>query len=454
MPLFRGRRSPLHKRPSLPKLAPPRPLDPRLFEVKEHVLANGLRIRLLEDHSVPATTLYTFFRVGSRNERPGITGIAHLFEHMMFNGAAKYGPKEFDRLLEGNGGQSNAYTSNDVTAYFEDFATEALELVLDLESDRMRSLAITPEMLESEREVVKEERRLHVDNETMGLLDEELFAISYAAHPYRWPVIGWMSDIESIQREDCLEFFRTYYAPNNASLWLVGDFRSEQVLKLIERYYGDIPSGPPIPAFTLAESPQRGERRSEVHFPAQAHALAVGYKGTRACDPDTPVLDVLQYALSAGEGARLVRALEYDQVLAADVLVDFPWKIDPGLFVVLADLNPGVKPEKALAVIDRELQRIAEKGIGERELARAKGLLRAHHLREMAPNSGRAHALGQHEVIVGDWRSAIELSSRYAAVTNADVKRVARALFEPNRRSVVTLVPEKPASRRKGAARG
>ncbi len=455
-----ARRSPSRpspgRRPSLPRLAPPRPLDPRLFDVREHQLANGLRIRLLEDHSVPATTLYTFFRVGSRNERPGITGIAHLFEHMMFNGAAKYGPKEFDRLLEGNGGQSNAYTSNDVTAYYEDFATEALELVLDLESDRMRSLAISPEMLESEREVVKEERRLHVENEIMGLLDEELFGVAYLSHPYRWPVIGWMRDIESIRREDCLSFFKTWYAPNNASLWLVGYFDSDRVLKLIERYYGDIPSGPAIPEFVLTEAPQRGERRSEVHFPAQSHALAIGYKATKSADPDTPVLDVIQYALSAGEGGRLVRALEYDQLLAAEVFVDFPWKIDPGLFVVLADLNPDVKPEKALSVIDRELAKVADKGIDERELLRAKGLLRAHHLREMAPNSGRAHALGQHEALVGDWRSAIELANRYAAVTNADIKRVARQVFDRKQRTVVTLVPEQPArpARRAGKSRG
>src|SRR4051812_44840022 len=188
------------------------PLDVRDFPVQEHALPNGLQIRLLPDRELPIATLYSFFRVGSRNERPGITGIAHLFEHMMFNGAKKYGSKEFDRVLESRGGTSNAYTSNDMTAYYEDFASDALETVIDLESDRMRSLAITPETLKSEREVVKEERRLRVDNDIVGMLDEALSSIVWKAHPYHCPVIGWMADINAITREDAQQFFRTYYA--------------------------------------------------------------------------------------------------------------------------------------------------------------------------------------------------------------------------------------------------
>src|SRR5712671_7165980 len=173
-------------------------LDPGDFPVQERSLKNGLQIRLLRDSSLPIATLYSFFRVGSRNERPGITGISHLFEHMMFNGSKKYGPKEFDRRLESAGGTSNAYTSTDVTAYYEDFAAEALPLVLDLESDRMASLTIDDESLQRERKVVKEERRFRTDNDIDGMLDEALSALAFLAHPYRWPVVGWMSDIEAI----------------------------------------------------------------------------------------------------------------------------------------------------------------------------------------------------------------------------------------------------------------
>jgi len=436
----------LHRKPPVPKalgmpLSAPRPIDPRLFAVTEHVLPNGLSVRVLEDRGVPSVSLYTFFRVGSRNERPGRTGIAHLFEHMMFNGAARYGPKEFDRVLESNGGHSNAFTSQDMTAYYEDVAAEALEIVLDLESDRMRSLAITPEMFASEREVVKEERRLSVENESLGVLDEELMALAYQAHPYRWPVIGWMADIEAIQREDCLDFFRTYYAPNNASLWIVGDVKTDEVLGLVERYYGDIPRGPtPLPAAST-EPAQRGERRGWVRFPSHSEAIAVGYKAPAAASPDAVVLDVIQYALTAGDGARLNRKLIFDQLLAANVFVDYAWRIDLGLFLVILELNPGVKAERALKALDQELARVVTKGLSERELWRAKGMLRSQHLREIASNNGRAHVLGTHELLLGDWRRALEVLEHYSAVDDAEVRRVAEATFRAESRSVVTLVP-------------
>src|SRR6202022_111007 len=190
-----------------------------LRDLEEATLSNGLRVRLLPNRAAPIAALYTFFAVGSRNERPGITGISHLFEHMMFNGAKRYGPKEFDRVLESRGGRSNAYTTHDMTVYHEEFAADALETVFDLESDRMQSLTLSEESLEKERQVVKEERRLRVENEPAGLLDEELGTLVWKAHPYRWPVIGWMRDIDSIRKEDCEAFFRTYYAPNNACLY-------------------------------------------------------------------------------------------------------------------------------------------------------------------------------------------------------------------------------------------
>src|SRR3954466_13258523 len=215
------------KKPTAKKSNPvlPPALKAIADSVIEATLPNGMHVRLLPSDAVPTCSYYTFFRVGSRNERPGITGISHLFEHMMFNGAKRYGPGEFDKVLESNGGSSNAYTSNDLTVYYEDFMAEALERVVDLESDRMKSLAVTPKMLPSERQVVIEERRLRVDNEIAGMMDEELSCLVYKAHPYRWPVIGWMKDIEAIKREDCLEYFRTYYAPNNATIYLAG--RSE-----------------------------------------------------------------------------------------------------------------------------------------------------------------------------------------------------------------------------------
>jgi len=436
----------------------PRPIDPNLFQVHEHTLPNGLRVRLVENHDVPTISYYTFFRVGSRNERPGITGIAHLFEHMMFNGAAKYGPKEFDRVLESAGGSSNAYTSPDVTAYYEDFASDALETVIDLESDRMRSLAITPEMLASEREVVKEERRLRVDNDIVGMLDEALGALVWRAHPYHWPVIGWMKDIESISREDALAFFRTYYAPTNAIVVAVGDLDPEKTLALIERYYGDIPAGPPVPEVVDNEPEPNGERRAEVHYPSQAPALMIGYRAPKASDPDAFVLDVIQSALSVGDSSRLIKRLVYTEEIATNVMVDFGWRIDPGVFIVFAELQPGGDPGRVERAIYQELERVAAEGIDDLELQKAKNTLRAHFLHEIATNNGRAHAIGNYETLLGDWRESLRTLDRYAAVTNADVKRVAAKVFSPKNRSVVTLVPageeaEAPATRRRAAGK-
>jgi len=236
----------------------------------ERQLANGLRIRLLPDPSVPALAYQTFFRVGSRDEQVGRTGISHLFEHLMFNGATRYGPKEFDRALEARGGSSNAYTSWDLTVYHEEVPPDALDLVVDLESDRMGGLNLSAEALASEREVVKEERRLRVEDSVPGLVDELMESLIYRAHPYRWPVIGWMPDLDRIALQDCKEFFRQRYAPNQATLYVSGAFDVAHALELIERAYGGLPSGLRPESPPNEEPPQQGERRAELRRPAQA----------------------------------------------------------------------------------------------------------------------------------------------------------------------------------------
>jgi predicted Zn-dependent peptidase len=416
-------------------------LDARDFPVQEHALENGLQIRLLPDRGLPIATVYSFFRVGSRNERPGITGISHLFEHMMFNGSKKYGPKEFDRRLEAAGGTSNAYTSTDVTAYYEEFAAEALPLVLDLESDRMASLTIDDDSLARERDVVKEERRFRADNDLDGMMDEALSALAFQAHPYRWPVVGWMSDLNRITRGDCERYFRTYYAPNNCTLVLVGDFEPGEALRTIEKLYGKIPRGDSLPEVADGEPPQKGERRALIQYPAQAPALLAGFRTPNGHDPDSLVLDLIEAALSYGEGARLKRALVYEQELCVDANVYFGWRMDPGLFHISLKLNPGVDPSRAESSLWAELARVGDETMSEAELQRAKNFVRSGLLRGLQTANGRAHTIGQMEVMLGSWRAFLDLPDRYQAIGAADIQRVARRTFAPHRRNLVTLVP-------------
>jgi predicted Zn-dependent peptidase len=413
-----------------------------LDRVRTQTLPNGLRIRVMPERSVPTLSFYTFFQVGSRNERLGTTGISHLFEHMMFNGAAKFGPKEFDRVLEARGGHSNAYTSNDVTAYYEDFAPEALETVVDLESDRMRSLRLTSESLEQEREVVKEERRLRTENSIFGLMEEQLEALVFLAHPYRWPVIGWMDDIERITRDDCEAFFRTYYAPNNAAIYVVGDLDPDETIALVARYYGDIASGPRPAAVAQGEPPQRGERRAAVRYPAQAPALLAGWRGPAARSADAAALDVLQACLSVGESSRLRRRLVQDEEVAVSISIGWGWRIDPGVFLAFAELAPGIGPERAERLLWEEIDKVATRGVSAREVKRAQALLRSSVLHDLATHHGVAHALGQSEALLGDWREAARALEHYASVGPGDLKRVAREYLDPTRRCVVVLEPE------------
>ncbi|HUE30412.1 MAG TPA: pitrilysin family protein, partial [Verrucomicrobiae bacterium] len=268
-------------------------------------LPNGLRILLHEDHSAPVISSYVFYRSGSRNERRGQTGIAHLFEHMMFNGGKKFGPGKFDDLIEGNGGSTNGYTTHDYTAYLNNFPKEALPVVLDLESDRMANLALTKQNLEQERGIVMEERGLRTDNNVSGAMNEALYLHAFVESPYHWSVIGFMADIKRITLDEARDYFKTYYAPNNATLVLAGDLEPKAAMVLVRRYFGAIRRGPPAAAMPASEPPQDGERRVAVRKNAELPAVLIGYHGVRATDADRPVLDVIEQLLANGDSSRL-----------------------------------------------------------------------------------------------------------------------------------------------------
>lgn len=410
------------------------------LDVTKTVLGNGLKVILMEDHSVPLLSYQTFFRVGSRNERPGITGISHLLEHMMFNGAKKYGPKEFDRLMESNGGHAKASTTQDMTVYYEDIASDMLELVIDLESDRMRSLAFDQKFLQSEMSVVREER-LRAENSIEGLMHEELYGLAFKAHPYLWPVIGWMSDLYMITREDCIEFFRTYYAPNNAVLVVVGDFDTVEALDLIRRYYGTIPSQDRPVQVRTVEPQQFGERRVEIHRAAGLPAVFIGYCAPSIKSEDIFALDVLQKVLAGGRSSRLHRKLVRELDIASKVSIYFPWRIDPNLFVFKVKMKSGRSTVEAEEAVYAAIDSIMTEGITGRELARAKNVLEAEFVRSMQTVNGRARKIGRYEMLLGNYQEILRVQECYRAITLNDVRAVTERYFHPSKRSVVTLLP-------------
>ncbi len=415
---------------------------PGTFNATVEMLKNGLRVILVEDHSAPVISRWTFYRVGSANERPGITGISHFIEHMMFNGAQKYGPKEFDRILESNGGYSNAFTSEDMTGYFEDFASNVLELCLDLDSDRMRALALDAKYVTSELDVIKEERRMGVDNSVEGSMYEELGAIAYKAHPYGWPVVGWMSDLERITREDAVLYYKKFYAPSNAILVIVGDFDTKGALALVHRYYDDIPAGTPPEPIRTVEPEQKGERRGELHKAAELPAVLIGYHIPDVKSKDIYALDVLQYVLSEGESSRLYRKLVRDLGLAVYANANASWNLAPALFTFDVKVKPGATTAACEEAVYAVLGDLEQNGITAAELEKAKNQIMANFYRSMETVNGKARKIGTYEIYFGDFNEIPKVQSRYQAVTIDDVKRVAQAYFASTNRNVITLVPE------------
>src|SRR4051812_7152270 len=293
-------------------------------DTRTATLSNGMKVIVQEDHGIPNVAMYFFYRIGSRNERPGTTGISHFFEHMMFNGAKKFGPKQFDKEMDNSGGNKNAYTSKDVTLYTDWFPSAALELMFDMESDRIRDLAFDPKIIESERGVVYSERRSSVDNSNGGMLRELAYATAFVAHPYHWPVVGWPSDIESWSMDDLKQHFRMGYAPNNCTLVLVGDVRFDQVAGLAKKYLEPIPRQEPPPPVRTKEPAQQGERRVTLSKPAQLPLQQILYHVPESRHADTPALRVLQTLLTQGQSSRLYKRMVDGEQLALSVFGSVP----------------------------------------------------------------------------------------------------------------------------------
>jgi zinc protease len=418
------------------------PAVPGREAVRATTLGNGMRVIVWPVHDIPNVALYNWVRAGSRNEAPGITGLAHFFEHMMFNGTTRREPGEFDRLMEAQGGANNAFTSDDVTVYQDWFPRAALDLVLDLESDRVGSLAFVPEVIESERGVVSSERRLRVEDNNPGFLSEQVQAAAFVTHPYRFPTIGWPADIQAWRRSDLEQFFKTYYAPNNLTLVLAGDLAPEEVFALARKYFEPIPRQPPPAPVRAVEPEQLEERVVVVRRKAQTPLLQFAYKAPAASDPCAPAMNLLLSILVDGDASRLHRSLVEDKEVAIEVSGHWQEGFDPGLLWLFLTLPECADPKEARELLDAELADVVRNGVTTAELSRAKNLASAGFWKKLATIDGKAQLLGEFEVFHGDWAKLFNAPAQFEKVTRDDIHALARDILDVRRRTVGVLIPE------------
>ncbi len=412
------------------------------FEAQKYLAPNGLTIILYEDHRIPMISYHTWYRVGSRNESPGVTGAAHMLEHMMFKGAKKYSGKDFDRILHENGIMNNAFTSWDYTGFYQNLPSSKLELMMDMEVDRMRYLKIDPSDLKSELQVVAEERRWRTDNNPMGLLREELFKKVFNQTPYEWPVIGHMSDIQSYTSEKLKVFYDKYYNTSNAVLVLAGDFDPDQVKTLIEKHYGQLLPAPVekqnFKAMVLPSKPQR----SLIHKSVQNATLMFAYPSVSAKHQDTYALEILGHILGGGLSSPLVTELVYTKQIASSAGSFQLSNADSGLFGISVSVKPESNWQVAEQLVRGQIKAVLENGVSAKELEKAKINMMKEFVDDLQTLDGKARAIAVNEILFGDYKKLLTDLEKYQSVTVDDVKRVANDYLKISHETFVALLPE------------
>lgn len=414
------------------------------FPIEKQVLNNGLMVLMIPDHSAPTVTIQAWYKTGSKNECPGITGISHLFEHLMFKGTTKYPKEKFDQLVYGNGGINNAWTSLDNTTFYEVMPSDKLGIALALESDRSRNLQINEANLTSERNVVINERLWRYDNSPFGAMYELLFNSAFIAHPYHWLPIGFRSDIDHITLEQCLSYYRTHYSPNNSFLVIAGDIEPEDAMKLVHQYYDPIKPEPAPPPVTTVESEQQGEKTIDFHKMAQLPSVMAGYKIPAGKDPDIFALKVAGKVLFDGESSRLYHRLVYDEQKALFVEGRAMVLHDPALFFVMAQANPGADIQDIKKVMFEEIDKLKQVPISDNELQKAKNQMESDFIMGLQSNEGRASEVGSFEIDTDDYSNIYNYPEKIQAVTAQDVMRVANQYLTDRKRTVINLIPEQP----------
>ncbi len=419
------------------------PLTAGALNIKEYNLDNGLRVLIAEDHKAPTATFQIWYRVGSVDEKIGKTGLSHLLEHMMFKGTAKHGPKTFSQAIQRAGGTDNAFTSREYTGYFELLASDRIGLPIEMEADRMRNLILTPGAVLSERDVVMEERRMRFEDDPQNLLQEEVLATAFKDHPYRWPVIGWMSDLKTLDPDDLIAHYNRYYAPNNAVIIVVGDVDSTRVLAQIRESFGNIARGPEIKEAHAGEDAQYGEKRVYVKKEAELPDLLIIYKVPDIKDHDGYALEVLAGVLSGGKSSRLYNSLVYDKQVALSAGASYEGLYrDPFLFYAAATASRGRKIEDVEKALLDEMEKIKKDPPSEREVQKAKNQIEASFIMEQDSIYMQARTIGSFEMI-GGWRLIDEYLEGIRKVTPGDVQRVAAKYLVADRKTTGILIPER-----------
>lgn len=411
--------------------------------VQEVILDNGLKVLLLEDHKSPAVTFQVWYRVGSRNEQDGKSGLAHFLEHMLFKGTPSTGPEQYSQIIAKNGGQANAFTTADVTVYFATMSRDKIHIQLELEADRMVNALLGEEYFEAEKKVIQEERRLRVDDNPAAALGELAGAVTYMVHPYRRPVIGWMHDIENLTRQDLVDFYKLYYSPNNAFIVVTGDFSTAEILPKIRAAYGKIPRGTEPPKVHAKEPPQLGERRAILKKEAELPIVTAYYHVPTITSPDSFALDLLTVILAAGRSSRLHQHLVYQKQTVRGVDADYSGaSIDPPVLSVTAQLLPAKEPSAVEREIDGQIDKVKTELVAERELQKAKNQVEAAFTFSRDSIFGQAMKIGFYET-AGDWRFMERYIAGIRKVSREDIRRVAKQYLDRDRRTVGTLIPVK-----------
>jgi zinc protease len=408
-------------------------------DVNTFTLKNGMKVLVVEDFSIPNANMYLFYKVGSRNEYQGITGLSHFFEHMMFNGAKKYGPKQFDQTMEFNGGANNAYTTENVTVYTDWFPASAADVIFDLEADRISTLSIDPSIVESERGVVLSERRTGLENSPWRLLSQSMQATAFQEHPYHWPVMGYEDDMKNWNQQDLERYFKTYYAPNNCVVVVSGAIKTEEVKRLAQKYLEPIPAQPAPPKVHIVEPVQTGERRITVQKEVATPYLMIGYHTPETKHQDYYALNILSSILSSGKSSRLYASLVDEKQLATQVFTDYGDSFDPNLFNVYAVANKNVNEADLENAIYTEIEKIKKEGISETELQKVKNQKLMEFYDQVETINGKSNNIGTYEMFFGDYKKMFDAPANFNKTTVADVQNVAKKYFTKSNRTVGVL---------------